>query len=426
MVRESSDLTQFLPLWLMASEPYALSRGRGLLRLNLSRTSVRIGLLFSRSGSYSLLGEAMFQGAMLAIAEINASSAFGFVFQPVSIDPGGKLPLYEQAARRLLRDERLTHVIGCYTSSSRKEVVPLFEKYDGLLWYPSHYEGFETSDNVVYTGAAPNQHIVPLTRYLLSNGRRRAWLVGSNYIWAWENNRLMRDALVAAGGQVVGERYVPVGETDLSDIVAQVLDRRPEFVFNTLIGESAYSFYREFRAAAHRQGIDQPDDCPIASCSLAEPELGPIGAASADGHLSSSVYFSTVDTPKNDLFRRAWRENDPCCGEPSADAEASYIAVHLLARAVKRAGTTELGPVRDALPSIEIEAPQGSVRIDPENRHCFLRPRIGRSRPDGLFDLVWEAPAEVRPDPYLVWHPLADTADGLPAKQAGAGLRVVA
>lgn len=251
----------------------------------MTRTEVEIGILFSRTGSYAPVGEAMHAGAALAVEEVNADPARGVTLRASERDPGGDTTRYVDAVRGFLAGG-IRHVVGCYTSSSRKEVLPYFDKCDGLLWYPSHYEGFETNANVVYTGASPNQHIMPLARYLLGRGRKRGFLVGSNYIWAWENNRTMREALSSAGWIVVGERYLPVGDVNLEGVVAQALEARPDFVFNTLIGESAYAFYRGFRAAAERAGIDQPRDIPVGSCSLAEPELARIGPEAADGHLS--------------------------------------------------------------------------------------------------------------------------------------------
>ena len=374
---------------------------------------MRVGLLFSRSGSYALLGQAMHAGALLAISEINDSLS-NVILEPVAVDPGGRIADYVEGARQLLLDG-ITHVVGCYTSSSRKEVLPLFEKHDALLWYPSHYEGFETSENVVYTGAAPNQHIVPLTRYLLESGRRRAWLVGSNYVWAWENNRIMREAVLATGGEIAGERYFPVGDTDLQPVVEQILDAAPDFVFNTMIGASSYAFFRLLRAEAVRRGIDQPQAAPVASCSLSEPELSCLGAA-ADGHISSSVYFSTVDSLSNVRFLEAWKARWPDLGPTSADAEASYIAVHLLARAIAAAGGAGSRRCAAPLRTVSLDAPQGMVRIDPENRHAYLRPRIGLSQADGTFRIVAEYPAAVRPDPYLVWEAPRDDRRGSPRR----------
>lgn len=376
-----------------------------VLEATLERASIPLGLLFSQQGSYGEVGTTMFRGAMLAVNEIERDAACGFRFAVQAVEPSGLNENYIAGARQLLSRDGLRHVVGCYTSSSRKEVLPVFEKHDALLWYPSHYEGFETSENIVYTGAAPNQHVVPLTHYVLSQNGRNAFMVGSNYIWAWENNRIMRDILGRNGGQVLGERYVPLGDRDLDEIIDLILRCKPDFVFNTLIGESAYSFFRRFRERCAQAGLNQPADLPIVSCSLAEPELPLIGAA-CDGHLSSSVYFSSIRSAENDRFLAAWKATYPTAGEPSADAEASYIAVHVLAQAIRLAQSPEVPKVLSVLKDVRFPAPQGPVRIHPENRHSFLWPRIGRSRADGTFDIIHESSSVVEPDPYLVWEPL--------------------
>ncbi|MGY9048627.1 MAG: transporter substrate-binding domain-containing protein [Rhodobacterales bacterium] len=373
----------------------------------MRRLDLSIGLLFSQSGSYQAVSMAMRAGAILAIEEINADKDAPVFIKPAEVDPAGDLAGYVEGARTLLQDQSLRHVIGCYTSSSRKEVLPLFEKSDAMLWYPSHYEGFETSENIVYSGAAPSQHIIPLSRHLLKNFGVRGWMVGSNYIWAWENNRILRDAINAAGGSVLGERYFPVGETDLADIVRQIVADRPDFVFTTLIGQSGFVFLNMLRAAASAAGIDQPREMPAASCSLSEAELPLIGDA-ASGHLSSSVYFSTISSPENRKFAALWTPRFGHLGQPSADAEAAYVAVHLLARAVARAGSDGFEEVREAVRGLTFNAPQGRVTVDPDNLHCWMRPRIGRSRTDGAFDILMEHPVAVRPDPYLIWVNEAD------------------
>ncbi len=384
------------------------------------RGAVRIGLLFSTTGPYATIGSAMRNGSMLAIAEINADAAFPFTLDPVHANPDGRNANYAEMACRMLTAERLVHVVGCYTSSSRKEVLPYFEKYDGLLWYPSHYEGFESSEHVIYTGAAPNQHIVPLAKYLLQYCGTRAFCVGSNYIWAWENNKIMREAVYGVGGVVLAERYFPVGELDFDAVIAQIIESRPSFVFNTLIGVSAYAFFRAFRGAAAARGIDQPRVFPIASCSLAEPELVEIGPEACAGHVSSSVYFESIQTPANKAFVAAYGQHFPDAGPTSADAEASYLAVHLLARAMRRARSADPFAVRAALPHIAIDAPQGEVHVDRENRHSYLTPRIGVSNAAGRFDIIYEAARPVRPDPYLVWEEFK-----LPSSVRSPNLRVV-
>lgn len=387
------------------------------LGVQMQPLDVRIGLLFSESGSYAAVSRAMAAGARLAVLEINRARHQHIRLEPVRVDPGGNLQGYVEGARHLLGDLGLKHVVGCYTSSSRKEVLPYFEKYDAMLWYPSHYEGFETAENVIYTGAAPNQHIVPLARHLLGQGRRRGWFVGSNYIWAWENNRILREAVTAADGEVVGERYFPLGETDLDDVIQQIISDSPDFVFTTLIGSSLFEFIKRLRSAAEENGIDQRAEFPICSCSLSEAELPFLGNAS-DGHLSSSVYFSSIDTTENERFTSAWNEQYSDLGRASADAEATYLGVHLLAEAAIRAGTGAFAPVREAVRGARFVAPQGEVTVDPDNLHCWMRPRIGKSRSNGAFEVLFESPLVIRPDPYLTWT--AEDGDG-----QAADLRVV-
>lgn len=363
---------------------------------------MKIGILLSESGSYAAVSQAMAAGAQLAIEEVNDAQNSGLWMKMERFDPAGTLQGYVDGAKYLMGDLGIKHVVGCYTSSSRKEVLPYFEKHDAMLWYPSHYEGFETADNVVYTGAAPNQHVIPLARYLLNGNRRRGWFVGSNYIWAWENNRILREALTQSQGEVIGERYFPVGETDLMDLVTQIVSDRPDFVFTTLIGSSLFAFIKLLRKASDASGIDQKTAFPVCSCSLSEAEL-PFIEGAADGHISSSVYFSSIGTTENQRFVSAWDARFAKHGRASADAEATYLAVHLLAQAATRAGTDDFADVRQAVQNATFVAPQGKVSIDRDNLHCWMRPRIGRSRSDGTFDILYESPLPICPDPYLIW-----------------------
>ena len=366
----------------------------------MARKQFRIGVMFSTTGSYSVVARSMLNGALLAFREIDAAAS-AISLQPIVVDPSGDLGRYRALSLELL-GSGIRHVVGCYTSSSRKEVIPCFEKHDGLLWYPSHYEGFESSDNVIYTGAAPNQHVLPLVDYLASRIGSRAFCVGSNYIWAWENNRIFREALTACGGTVLAERYLSVGDTEFDQVITAILDARPNFVFNNLIGTSAYAFFRTFRAACRARGINQASEIPVASCTLSEPELPEIGADAVDGHLSSSVYFSSLNSPENAAFIRAYAAAFPAGPVSSADAEASYIAVKLLAAALEQAATDDARTVRAAVGNQRLVAPQGEVRIDPQTFHAWLTPRIGRSAANGQFEVLLEARQPIAPDPYLV------------------------
>lgn len=364
--------------------------------------SVPVGLVFSCTGSYRTVGEELLNGALLAIEEVNADPHFDFTFLPKVEDPGGDLDEYRVRCENLLRDGTVRHVVGCYTSSSRKEVIPAFEKRDALLWYPSHYEGFESCNNVIYTGASPNQHIVPLSEYVLRELGHRVYCLGSNYIWAWENNRIMREIVLACGGSIVAEKYVPVGSIDVSHFISEIAATKPCVIFNTLIGESSYAFLRAYHEAGKANSLFTPDSMPVTSCTLAEPELFPLGGQAARGHISSSVYFQNIDRAENRTFVSRFKARFGTERATSADAESSYIAVNLLAQAIREAASTEIEQVKQALYACEFDAPQGPVRIDPENNHSYLTPSLGRSLAGGQYQVLWRADAPVRPDPYLV------------------------
>ncbi len=376
------------------------------------RPTIPVGLVFSLTGSYRTVGEELLNGALLAIEEINDLPGIDFEFLPKIENPGGDLNEYRVRCENLLRNEVVQHVVGCYTSSSRKEVIPAFEKMDGLLWYPSHYEGFESCNNVIYTGAAPNQHIVPLIEYMLHEFGNRVYCLGSNYIWAWENNRIMREIVVTCNGSIVAEKYLPVGSTDIHHFINEIAATKPDFIFNTLIGESSYAFLRAYYDAGRKNPLFDPVTMPVTSCTLSEPELLSIGGRAASGHIASSVYFQSKDRPQNWEFVSRFKARFGANKVTSADAEASYIAVILLARAIQKAQSTEIEEVKQAVYTCEVEAPQGAVRIDPENNHSYLTPSLGRSVMGGQFEIIWTADEPVKPDPYLVCfdvHRLSDS-----------------
>ena len=365
----------------------------------MRRKSVPIGLLISSTGPYSAVSQSMLCGAELAVRECNDGDLPVELVTTVA-NPAGKLASYAAQAEAMLASG-IRNIVGCYTSSSRKEIIPLFEKADALLWYPSHYEGFENSANVVYTGAVANQHLLPLLEYLLTRVGARAFCIGSNYIWAWENTRILRETIRPAGGVVLAERYFAVGSEDFDQVIEAIIDARPSFVFNTLIGTSSYRFLRDFRFRCARLGIDQPREIPVASCTLSEPELDAIGPDARDGHITSSVYFSSIDSTENERFTNAYRTRFPEQPRAGADAEAAYIAVRLLAAALAEAEPGDAASVRRAAVSQRLLAPQGPVAIDGATMHASLTPRIGCSEADGGFRILCAAERPVVADPYL-------------------------
>ena len=382
-----------------------------VLMASVKVDGIPVGLLYSRTGPYAQMGVAMMNGALLAIEEINAAD-FGFRLKPHAIDPGGNPLRYEEACLEMVRHHKITHLVGCYTSASRKQVLPQLMRSNALLWHPARYEGFEACENIVYVGAAPNQHVVPLARHMINSIGRDVFCIGSNYIWTWETNRVLREIVETAGGAIVAERVLPFGDVDVSHLVEAVLDKRPSVVFNTLVGRSSYAFFRAWSKASARHGFG----IPILSCSLSEPELKLIGPEACVGHVTSSVYFDTVDRKENRAFvaryrKRFGKQHAPCC-----DAEASYVCVMLLARAIARTGSPAVQAVLDAAYDDRYEAPSGAVWLSARDNHCYLTPRIALSRPDFHFDIFWQAESPVRPDPYLAGLDLSEFAKAAPSQ----------
>jgi len=366
-------------------------------------TQVPLGLLCSSTGTYGPTGQAILSGALLAVEEIAADPAFHFVFQPTIADPGGSVARYLELAQEMLRDGKITHVMGCYTSSSRKEVVPLFERSDALLWYPTHYEGFECSENVIYVGASPNQHIVPLAGFMMSSRGKRVYMVGSNYVWSWESNRVMRDMVESSGGSVLAERYLPIGVTETQWIIDEIGLLNPDFIFSSMIGTSTAAFLQAHHDASRVKEGSFSRLAQIASCNMSEIDLLALSPGARVDHICSSVYFESIDSPANHRFIENYRARFGQSELTPADAEASYIAVHLLARAIRECGSTDVASIREAVTQCHFDAPQGRVRIDPDNYHSYFTPRIGRSTEDAQFKILFTAEHPVKPDPYLAW-----------------------
>jgi urea transport system substrate-binding protein len=392
----------------------------------MAKPSIPLGLVFSRSGPYAMMGREMEKSALMAVDEVNQSNEFDFGFTPHLRDPAGIVPAYHAACDDLIRQEQVEHIVGCYTSASRKQVIPIVERTDRLLWHPARYEGFESSDNVIYVGAAPNHTVVPLVRHMLEHISSDVFCAGSNYIWTWETNRVLREIVTSAGGRILAERLLELGETAVDHIVTEIIDRKPPAVFNTLVGESSYAFMRALHDASKRAGLT----IPTLSCSLCEPELKMIGAEAAVGCITSSAYFESIEIAENRAFVARWKARHGSDSHVSVDSQSTYVCVMLLARAIRRAGSRDVAAVRRAAANHRYGSPQGPIWVDADNNHCFLTPRLARSVQGSQFKIFWEADAPERPDPYLSSLDLASFAAKLshgadPAAKRPAYLRVV-
>ena len=364
----------------------------------------RVGVLFSRSGLMEVTESEHFFGTALAIQEINkAGGVLGREIEVIAYDPGSQPETFRKLADRLLTEDGASVIFGCSTSAERKAVLPAIERRNGLLWYPSLYEGFEYSPNVIYTGPAPNQNAFQLAEYIVRKHGPRVYLIGSDYIYPRESNRIMRDLVESYAGRVVGEQYVTMeaGDAELTRGLDAIREAAPDVVFSTIVGRTAQRFYRMYAAA----GFD-PKRLPIASLTMAEGEVRAIGAEYCAGHLSSASYFGTLARDSNDRFKTAFAAAFGMETPVSMWSASAYAQIKLFARALEQAGSLDTQKLVEAALGLSLEAPEGPIRIDPDNNHVWVTPRIGRVRADGQFDIVWESKSPIKPDPYLSVSPI--------------------
>jgi len=362
------------------------------------RPGWRVGVLYSRTGVSGTTESQHFFGTVLAIEEINAlGGVLGRPLDPVAYDPRSEADEYRRLAARLLLEDEINMIFGACTSHCRKAMLPVVERTNALLWYASVYEGFEYSPNVVYTGASPNQSSMQLAAYLMQHCGKRIFLVGADYIYPRETNRIVRDAVEDHGGEILDEVYLPLGcaDSDIEDVLRDIAGIDPDVVFSTQIGNDALRFYQRFHATGlHARRI------PIASLTMTESEVHEIGAEVCEGHITSATYFNSLDTPGNAHFLALWHARFGA-RPASVYAEASYNQVHLFARALQRVGSLDTRKLVQAVHTVKFDSPEGPLAILPENNHCVLTPRIGVCRADGRFEVVWQGREPVKPDPYL-------------------------
>lgn len=366
----------------------------------------RVGVLFSQSGVTSAVERTQLQATLLAIDEINAAGGvLDLPLEPVLYDPQSNPKLFRTLAERLLGMDRVRLVFGCYMSSSRKAVLPVIESHRALLFYPTLYEGFEYSRHCIYTGAAPNQNSLQLARFLFEHYGNRFLLVGSNYVYPYESNRVMTDLVRQNRGKIVNELYVPLAArpSDFARAIHEIRKHAPDVIFSTVVGKATAAFYQAYREA----GFD-PARQPIASLTTSEAEVAEMSAEAAEGHITAAPFFETLGTATARRFVSAYKARYGAAAPIPAAAEAAYFQVHLAAAAIGRAGSADPERVLPELGEIEYAAPQGRVRIERENNHTYLWPRVARLDARGHFQIVWNPGVQVRPDPYSVVQSLDD------------------
>jgi urea transport system substrate-binding protein len=319
--------------------------------------------------------------------------------EPIVADGGSDWTRFAEEAERLITQARVSVIFGCWTSASRKTVKPILERYDHLLFYPVQYEGLEESPNIVYTGAAPNQQIIPAVKWCFDHLGRRFFLVGSDYVFPRTANAIVKDQLNAIRGEVLGEEYIVLGSTDVRRAVQGIVKTQPDVILNTINGDTNLAFFAALRTA----GIS-PDKIPTMSFSIAEDELRTLGVQNMVGDYACWNYFQSVDTKENQRFVEAFRVRygpDRVTGDPM---EAAYSGVYLWSQAVREAGGDDVRGVRRAVANQAFQAPEGMVFVDAQNRHTWKIVRIGRIEEDGQFRIEWSSQRPVRPVPYPIYR----------------------
>ena len=385
--------------------------GHWALSYAADQEPIKIGVLHSLSGTMAISEVSLRDVVLMAVGEINAKGGLlGRKIAPVVVDPASNWDLFAEKAKQLLLQDKVAVVFGCWTSVSRKSVLPVFEKNNGLLFYPVQYEGEECSRNVFYTGAAVNQQAVPAVEYLMSKeggGYKKFYLLGTDYVYPRTTNKILRAMLVAkkVPPANIMEEYTPFHHQDYQTIVGKIKKFAAgggACVISTINGDSNVPFYKEFA----NQGL-RAEDAPIMAFSVAEDELRGMDTTALVGHLAAWNYYQTLDAPENKKFVSDFKAYCTKNNLPDGDKrvtddpiEAAYFGVHVWRQAVEKAGSTEVDKVRKAVYGLEFNAPGGRKKMDDANHHTHKPVLIGEIRKDGQFNIIWQSKGVVKPEPW--------------------------
>ena len=358
--------------------------------------TVKLGLLHSLSGTIAIAEASLVDAEKLAIEEINAAGGvMGKKIEAVVEDGASENSVFAEKARKLLERDKVAAIIGCYTSASRKALLPVLSQAKGLLFYPTYYEGQEQDKHVFYPSQEATQSVIAAVDWMAREKGKSFFLVGSDYIYPRTCNKIAKPAIAKAGGKVVGEEYAPLGHTEFSSIINKIKAAKPDCIYSTVVGGSNVAFYKQLRAA----GLDGARQV-LLSTVVSENEIDGIGRDNAAGYYACMGYFQSIKSPANEKFVKAFKARfgqDRVIGDPM---EVAYNSVYLWKLAVEKARSFDVDKVTAAAAGVEIEAPEGTVRVHATNHHVWKKVRVGRARPDGQFDIVWESPQLVEPNPF--------------------------
>jgi urea transport system substrate-binding protein len=387
------------------------------------KTPIKVGVLHSLSGTMAISETALKNTALMTFEQINAKGGvMGRPLEPVVVDPASNWPLFAEKARELITQDKVVAVFGCWTSVSRKSVLPVFKELDSVLFYPVQYEGEELEKNVFYTGAAPNQQAIPAVEYLMSKeggGAKRIFLLGTDYVYPRTTNKILRAFLKKKGlaDNEIEEVYTPFGHSDYQTIVANIKKFSTggrTAVVSTINGDSNVPFYKELGNAGLKA-----KDVPVVAFSVGEEELRGVDTKPLVGHLAAWNYFESLKNPVNTGFIQAYKDYAKANNLANADKvvtndpmEATWIGINLWKKAVEQGKSTDAEVVIKNVGGQSIDAPCGfKVKFDEKNHHLWKPVYIGEIRADGQFNVVWKTPAPVRAAP---WSPYIEGNDKKP------------
>jgi urea transport system substrate-binding protein len=364
--------------------------------LAVSDDEVVVGSIRSLTGTIAIVETSVLDAERLAIEQINAAGGvLGRRVKLVAEDGASDWPTFAEKSRKLLQQDHAAAVFGCYTSASRKAVLPIFEQYKGLLYYPTYYEGLEQSANVIYTGAEATQQSIAAVEWAIKKkGWKKVYLFGSDYIWPRTTNKIARKAVEQMGGEVVGEEYLPLGHTQFGSLINKIKLKKPDVVLSTLVGGSNVAYYKQ-AVASGLNGAKQP----TIALAVTEEEISGIGAENIENVYSVMGYFQLLDNPVNKKFVADFKARYGSKRPVGDTMEAAYIAPFLWKMAVEKAGSFDVEKVVAASGGLEMDAPEGKVHLDEANHHLWKYTRVGKVRSDGLIDIVFETPL-IKPDPF--------------------------
>lgn len=368
----------------------------GLPAIASAQSTVKLGLLHSLTGTIAIAEASLVDAEMMAIDEINAAGGvLGRKIEVVIEDGASENSVFAEKANKLLRRDKVAAIVGCYTSASRKAILPALRRANGLLYYPTYYEGQEQDKQVIYPSQEATQSVVAAVNWMAQEKGKRFYLVGSDYIYPRTCNQIARPTITRAGGTVVGEDYAPLGHTEFSTIINKIKATNADCIYSTVVGGSNVAFYKQLVAA----GLDGTK-VTLLSTVVSENEIEGIGRESALGYYACMGYFQSINSPANDKFVKAFKAKygqNRVIGDPM---QVAYNSVYLWKLAVEKAKSFDVQKVIAASGGLEINAPEGTVRIHDTNHHVWKKVRIGRARADGQFDIVWAAPALIEPNPF--------------------------